>query len=76
MAYEKDEGIIYLWQHQQKGGHRSQIIEDLRPDYLEDKASQLLYTTVYQLRKVMRDVGFEQVVQFTNNRYVFNVAMQ
>lgn len=68
--------FLYLWQHQQKGAHRSQIIEDFWSDYLEDKASSLLHTTVYQLRKVMRDVGFKQAVQFTNNRYILNVPIQ
>ena len=68
--------FIYLWHHRNTGVNRSQIILDLWPDLFEEKAIALLHTTIYQLRKAMRDIDFENPVVLTNERYVLNIPLK
>lgn len=68
--------FLYLWHHQKKGVHRSQIIFDLWPEVLEDKATSLLHTTIYQLRKLMRTFGYDQAVTLSNERYTLNTPIK
>lgn len=68
--------FILLWQHQDKGIHRSQIIMDLWPDLPEDRAVAIMHTTVYQLRKAMRELGFQKPVVFKNEQYMLDVPVK
>lgn len=65
--------FVYLWHQQEKGAHRSEIIGHLWPETIEDRATALMHTTVYQLRKAIRDIGFEKPVILRNEHYVLNV---
>lgn len=65
--------FVYLWHQQEKGAHRSELITHLWPDMTEDRATALLHTTVYQLRKTIRAVGFEKPVVLRNEQYVLNI---
>lgn len=65
--------FVYLWHQQAKGVHRSELITHLWPDITEDRATALMHTTVYQLRKVIRQMGFEKPVVLRNEHYVLNV---
>ncbi len=65
--------FVYLWHQQEKGVHRSELITHLWPDTTEDRAKALMHTTVYQLRKVIREIGFEKPVILRNEHYVLNI---
>lgn len=65
--------FVYLWHQQDKGVHRSELITHLWPDITEDRATALMYTTVYQLRKAIRQMDFEKPVVLRNEHYVLNI---
>lgn len=56
--------------------HRDKIMEDLWPEHSYDKASALLHTTVYQLRKKFKDVGHDNPIQFVDERYKLMVVSE
>jgi two-component SAPR family response regulator len=64
--------FIILWHHRDKGIHRSELIASLWPEITEDRAVTLLHTTVYQLRKMLKGIDFENPVILRNEYYVFN----
>jgi len=68
--------FIYLWHNSPNPVHRSHIIEDLWPDYPEDRATTLMHTTLYQLRKVIKDVGHLNPVKLVNEQYVLNMHIE
>jgi len=65
--------FVYLWHQQDKGVHRSELITHLWPDITEDRATALMHTTVYQLRKAIRQMGFEKPVVLRNEHYILNI---
>ncbi len=67
--------FTYLWHHQEKPLHKSVIIEDLWTDIDMVKATTLLHTTVYQLRKTLKEIGIEKPVLMLNEQYTLNVSI-
>src|SRR5690625_1382949 len=67
--------FVYLWHQQEIGVHRSELITHLWPDMTEDKAIALMHTTVYQLRKAIREMGYEKPVVLRNEHYILNVRV-
>lgn len=65
--------FVYLWDHYPSGVHRSRILEDLWPEQYAENAAQLMHTTLYQLRKILRNSGFQRPIQLVNEKYVLNV---
>lgn len=65
--------FVYLWHQQEKGVHRSELISHLWPEATEDRAAALMHTTVYQLRKAIREIGFEKPVILRNGHYILNI---
>ncbi len=59
--------------HHNEPVHRDAIMEDLWPQYSSDKASALLHTTIYQLRKKFKDIGIENPIRFLDERYRLTV---
>ncbi|HHY72913.1 MAG TPA: response regulator [Bacillus bacterium] len=66
--------FILLWHHSGKV-HKARIIEELWPDVDILKAVQLMHTTIYQLRKTLRNVGFDKSIQLVNDHYVLSVPI-
>lgn len=62
--------------HHHKPVHKDSLMDELWPQHSLDKASVLLHTTVYQLRKKLRDIGIENPIQFTNERYSLTFDVQ
>jgi len=48
-------------------------MEELWPDTFTDKGAALLHTTVYQLRKLLKDIGYENAIQYGNEQYILDV---
>ncbi|RUL49810.1 response regulator [Lysinibacillus antri] len=53
--------------------HRLKIIEDFWPDLPLDKAKSLLHTTVYQLRKQLKEFSIDNPLSLVNERYAINI---
>lgn len=68
--------FILLWHHKQTGIHRSQIIMELWPELPEDKAVALMHTTIYQLRKMIRKMGFSKPVMLRNEQYILAIPLK
>lgn len=68
--------FVFLWQHRDKGIHRLQIIMCLWPDLSENRAVTIMHTTIYQLRKAMKKLGFQKPVVLKNEQYMLNVPVK
>lgn len=55
--------------HQDRPVHRFQVIEDLWPGVSVQKATSLLYSTVYQLRRVFHEQAYPQSIAFVDERF-------
>ena len=51
--------FAYLWSNSGNPVHKAKIIDQFWPDIHADKAMTLLHTTVYQLRKTLKEAGLE-----------------
>lgn len=68
--------FAYLWQHKKRVTTRSRIMEELWGDLPEDRAATLMHTTVYQVRKILKGVGFKHPVKLVNDQYILNVDVR
>lgn len=68
--------FAYLFHHKGKSVSRDHIIDDLWGDIAEDRATTIMHTTVYQLRKVIRSLGYENPVTLTNEQYMLNLEVE
>lgn len=68
--------FTYLWVHQKTRKSKERLMEELWPDYPPAKASALMHTTVYQLRKTLKDNGIEDAILSINDQYVLNVRVK
>ena len=68
--------FIYLWHNSPNPVHRSRIIEDLWPEHPEDRAITLMHTTLYQLRKIIKEIGYEKPVKLVNEQYTLNMHVE
>ncbi len=55
--------------HQNKSVHREKIMEELWPDRPLDKASVALHTSVYHLRKELKNHGYVDSIKYVDERY-------
>lgn len=67
--------FLYLWHHTPEAVHRTRIMEDLWPEQFKEKATQLMHTTLYQLRKALRGSGFKAPIKLVNEKYVLEVKV-
>jgi two-component SAPR family response regulator len=51
-------------------------MEELWPEIEADRGGALLHTTVYQLRKVLKELGYENGIQFRNDQYQLEVPLK
>lgn len=68
--------FFYLWHHSPNAIHRTRIIEDLWTEQHGENAAQLMHTTLYQLRKVLRNAGFKKPVKLVNERYLLDISLE
>lgn len=67
--------FFYLWHYYPEAVHRTRILEDLWPEQHGENAIQLMHTTLYQLRKALRNVGFKNPVRLINEKYMLDVEI-
>lgn len=68
--------FCFLWQNNDRPLNKFRIMEELWPEIPEDKGAALLHTTVYQLRKVIKELGYENGIQFLNDQYKLAVPIR
>lgn len=67
--------FLYLWLHQKKPMLNVVIIEELWPDLEFEKAASNLHTTIYQLRKLLKENSMKDPIQLMNNHYQLNIEI-
>lgn len=67
------EMFAFFWHNRKKSICKSVIMEELWPEYPYDKANSLFHTTMYQLRRSLKELGFEEAIQFHNDDYKFMI---
>lgn len=67
--------FIYLWHNKDNPVHKAKIIEELWPNMDAGKAMVLLHTTIYQLRKTLKETGIEKPVTLLNDQYVLSFSL-
>ncbi len=65
--------FAFLIHHKDHPVHRTLIMDELWPETLLDKAAALLHTTVYQLRKLLKEIGYENAIQYGNEQYRLDI---
>jgi two-component SAPR family response regulator len=68
--------FAYLWHFRERPCPRMRIIEDLWPDIPLDKAVALLHTTIYSLRKTIKQMGRENPIILKNEKYFLNILIK
>lgn len=64
--------FAYLWHHRSAPISRTAILNDLWPDNHQSKSNTILNTTLYQLRKSLKNYGVEEPIQYQNDAYSLN----
>jgi len=70
------EMFCYLWLNNEKPVNKYRILEELWADAPLDKSTVLLHTTVYQLRKAIKELGYEEGLQYMNDQYILTIPMK
>lgn len=65
-----------LFHHDGKAVHRARIMDELWPELSEDAGVTLLHTTVYQVRRMFKEMGFSQSITFLNKQYALSVEVE
>ena len=68
--------FVYLWHQSPNPVHRSRILDDLWKEHPKDRATTLMHTTLYQLRKLLKEIGFPNPVELINENYIINVKVE
>ncbi|WP_144512746.1 response regulator [Bacillus sp. FJAT-22090] len=61
--------------HQNKPVHREKIMEELWSEKTIDKASVALHTSVYHLRKELKNHGYHDSVKYVDERYSLSIEI-
>lgn len=67
--------FIFLWHYRGKPIHKARLIEELWANMDIIKASQLLHTTVYQLRRTLKEKGLDKAIKLVNDHYVLTTPI-
>ena len=67
--------FAYLWCQKGRPISKSLIMENIFPNRDIDKATTILHTTVYQLRKNLERLGFAKGIVYFNESYQLNVPI-
>lgn len=65
----------YFLQNKNIPVHKDQIMEEIWPLIPIDKGSIHLHTSIYQLRKIFKDLGLVEPIDFIDDRYKLNVEI-
>lgn len=68
--------FAYLWHNRNHPIHKSLVTEELWPDKQAEKATALLHTTIYQLRKALKEIGIEKPIILVNDHYKLAVPIK
>ena len=68
--------FAYLWINKNKPVSKSIIMEAIFPGRDLDKASTLLHTTIYQLRKNLEKLGYSNGVIYLDESYQMNIPVE
>lgn len=66
--------FVYLLHY--RPAHKAKIIEDLWPDSDVSKSMVLLHTTVYHLRKLLKENGLVDPLKLVNDSYILSLTFQ
>ncbi len=67
--------FLFLWLHQKKPILNVVIMENLWAEVEPERASVNLHTTIYQLRKTLKQYGSENPILLVNNHYQLTMEM-
>lgn len=70
------EMFCYLWLNNKQPVNKHRILEELWPEVTLDKGTALLHTTVYQLRKTLKELGCEDGVEYMNDNYILTLPQK
>lgn len=68
--------FAYLWHHKEHPHRKMKIMEELWPNTHRDKAAKLLYTTVYQVRRTMKEMGYINSIHLINEEYRLDISLE
>lgn len=68
-----EELFYYLWYHRSEAITRELILDALWTDLAQDKAVNLMHSTLYQLRKTLDQLGYDNAITLKSKQYVLNV---
>lgn len=67
--------FAYLWERKDGPVSKSRIMEDVFPNRELDKAATILHTTIYQLRKSLRQLGYPNAITYFDESYQLNIPI-
>lgn len=67
--------FLFLWLHQKKPLLNVVIMENLWPEVEPERASVNLHTTIYQLRKTLKQYGSDNPILLVNNHYQLSMKI-
>lgn len=65
--------FAYFLHHRSGSVAKDRLIEALWPGLERERATRMLHTTIYYLRKILQQHGHGEVLQYANNQYVFRL---
>ncbi|MGM0370326.1 MAG: response regulator [Bacillota bacterium] len=65
--------FLYLLYYQGDFVARDKIVNALWPEKNHDKAADILYTTVYRLRKIFKEIGFDEIIVSKRGFYALDL---
>lgn len=68
--------FAYLWARKDRISTKDLIIETIFPDKGIDKGSTLVHTTIYQLRKVLKKLGYPRGIIYLQGGYRLDLPME
>lgn len=68
--------FIYLWLHEGGQVAKDKILEDIFEYKDLEKASAILHTTIYQIRKNLQKLGIENPIHYQNESYYMAIESQ
>lgn len=68
--------FLYLLFHQKRPMLNAVLLEELWPDLNFEKAASNLHTTIYHLRKILKDNGLQDPILLVNNHYKLNAVIK
>lgn len=70
------EMFCYLWLNKKNPVNKYRLLEDLWPEVTLDKGTALLHTTIYQSRKALKELGFEEGIDYINDNYILTLPLK